>query len=249
MSSRASVASRGICTFAVVLLALTMGCLDKSRLNPHCEWVGDASTLAIDMRDAAQRQHLAMDVRVAGENAVRFGDSAKTRKVGLEASGRIAEECLARLDSTIMRQHHVNMSDIHVAERTRPFWIDTVLVYLPIGLLFYVVAGRMTRRIVDRRPPPGERWTMWVHLIWVGLAASALAMAIAHFHAWNIEWLRLRNGHLSFRAAYLPTSLHKWGVFIGALAIFAIATWRQYRTSGTRPVGEARRGSVNRWGQ
>ena len=122
-------------------------------------------------------------------------------------------------------------------------------VHLPIGLLFYDVAGLMTLRIVDRRTPRGERWTMCVHLIWVVLAGSALATAVAHFHAWNVEWVRLRNGHLSFRAAYLPTSLHKWGVLIGALAIFAIATWRQYRTSGTRPVGEARRGSVNRWGQ
>lgn len=246
---RGDAGMRGCGYATAALLVFATACLDNTRLNPHCEWVGDTSTAAIDMRDAAQRQHLAMDVRVAGENAVRFGDSAKTRKVGLEASGRIAEECLARLDSTIIRQHHVNMSDIHVAERTRPFWIDAVLVYLPIGLLFYVVAGRMTRRIVDRRPPRGERWTMWVHLIWVGLAGSALATAVAHFHAWNVEWVRLRNGHLSFRAAYLPTSLHKWGVLIGALAIFAIATWRQYRTSGTRPVGEARRGSVNRWGQ
>jgi len=48
-----------------VFLVLATACLVKTRLNPHCKWVGDTSALAIDMRDAAQHQHLAMDVRVA----------------------------------------------------------------------------------------------------------------------------------------------------------------------------------------
>jgi hypothetical protein len=61
--------------------------------------------------------------------------------------------------------------------------------------------------------------------------------------------MRLRNGHLSFRAGYLPTGLYAWRVYAGALAIFAAATWRQFRTVRAHPTDGAMRGEVNRWGQ
>lgn len=234
---------------ALVVCLLASACLDPKRLNPHCAWAGDTSNAAIDMRDGAQRAHLAMDVRIAGENAVRFGDSAKVRKVGLEAASRIGFECRDSLYAVIMRQHHVTRNDIHVAARTRTVWLDAALVYVPIGLLYFVVASRMTRGILRRAPSADERWTVWVNLVWVGLAGSAIATAVAHFHAWNVDWVRLRNGHLSFRAAYLPTALYAWRVFAGAVAIFAIATLRQLRSASARPTNERVRGVVNRWGQ
>ena len=233
---------------ALGVCLLAGACLDPARLNPHCEWVGDTSTTAIDMRDAAQRAHLANDVRIAGENAVRFGDSAKVRKVGLEASSRIGFECRDSLYAVIMRQHHVTRNDIHVAARTRNVWLDAALVYGPIGLLYFAVASRMTGRILRRASSPAERWTVWVHLVWVGVAGSAIATAVAHFHAWNVEWVRLRNGHLSFRAGYLPTALYAWRVLAGALAIFAVAAWRQLHVVRAHPANEVKRGDVNRWG-
>lgn len=232
---------------ALAVSLLAGACLDPTRLNPHCAWIGDTSTAAIDVRDGAQRTHLANDVRIAAENAVRFGDSAKVRKVGLEASSRIGFECRDSLYAAIMRQHHVTRNDIHVAARTRNFWIDAALVYFPVGLLYFAVASRMTRSVLRRTPPADERWTVWVNLIWVALAGSAIATAVAHFHAWNVEWVRLRNGHLSFRAAYLPTALHPWRAFAGALAIFAVAAWRQLRIVRAHPTAVARSRDVNRW--
>jgi hypothetical protein len=229
------------------LCLLAGSCLDQRRLNAHCQWVGDTSTVAIDMRDPSQRAHLAMDVRIAGENAVRYGDSAKVRKVGLEAASRIGFACRDSLYAVIMRQHHVNRNDIHVAARTRNFWIDAALVYVPIGLLFYVIASRMTGRILRRGPPSDERWIMWVHLAWVGVAGSAIATAVAHFHAWNVDWVRLRNGHLSFRAGYLPTALYAWRAYAGALAIFTIAAWRQLRVARVHHAAEPVSHDANRW--
>mgnify|MGYP006951130542 CR=1 FL=1 len=229
------------------LCLLAQACLDPTRLNAHCRWTGDTSTVAIDMRDPSQRSHLAMDVRVAGENAVRYGDSAKVRKIGLEAASRMAFACRDSLHATIMRQHHVTSRDIALAVRTRDVWIDAALVWLPIGLLYYVVGTRATRGIVRRSRSAYERWTMWVHLVWVGIAGSAIATAVAHFHAWNVDWVRLRNGHLSFRAAYLPTALHPWRAYAGALAIFALAAWRQLRAARAHPASDAARREVNRW--
>ena len=216
-----------------VLCLLAAGCLDPARLNAHCQWVGDTSTVAIDMRDAAQRHHLAMDVRVAGENAVRYGDSAKARH-GLEGAWR-------------MTHHHVSRRDVDVAARTRDFWIDLALVYLPIGMLYFLVAERQARGIVRRARAPDERWTMWVHLVWIGMTGSLIAAAIAHFHGWNVDWVRLRNGHISFRAAYLPIALYRWQAYGVALTIFAIATWRQLRADRAHPAQEPVRRDVNRW--
>jgi hypothetical protein len=232
----------------LVLCLLATACLDETRLNARCEWVGDTSTVAIDMRDGAQRHHLAMDVRVAGENAVRYGDSAKATH-GLEGSWRLTLECRDRLYATVMKQHLVSRNDIDVAARIRDFWIDAALVYLPIGLLYFLVASRLAGRIVRNAPPPGERWTMWVHLAWVGLSGSLIAAALAHFHGWNVDWVRLRNGHISFRAAYLPIALYRWQAYGMALAIFAFATWRQFRMAGAGVGSGAPRDGVNRWRQ
>jgi hypothetical protein len=105
----------------------------------------------------------------------------------------------------------------------------------------------MASGILRRAPLAKERWTMWVKLVWVGIAGSAIAAAVAHFHAWNVEWVRLRNGHLSFRAAYLPTALYAWRVYAGALAIFAAASWRQLRAVRAHPTDGAMHVDVNRW--
>jgi hypothetical protein len=228
------------------LCLLAEACLDPRRLNAHCQWTGDTSTVAIDIRDGTQRHHLAMDVRVAGENAVRYGDSAKARH-GLEGAWRLTLECRDTLYATIMTQHGVSRGDIDVAARTRDFWIDLALVYLPIGLLYFVVADRQARGTVRRARGRDERWAMWVRLIWVGLTGSLIAAAVAHFHGWNVDWVRLRNGHISFRAAYLPIALYRWQAYGVALAIFAFATRRQLRAARSDPRAEPVSRDVNRW--
>lgn len=238
--------SRARAASLLALCLLAEGCLDQQRLNARCQWVGDTSTVAIDMRDGTQRHHLAMDVRVAGENAVRYGDSAKARH-GLEGAWRLTLECRDRLYATIMTQHRVSRRDVDVAARTRDFWIDAALVYVPIGVLYFLVADRQVRGIVRRARPPDERWTMWVHLVWVGLTGSVISAAVAHFHGWNVDWVRLRNGHISFRAAYLPIALYRWEACGVALAIFAFAAWRQLRAARAHPAPERARRDVNRW--
>ena len=89
---------------------------------------------------------------------------------------------------------------------------------------------------------------MWVHLAWVGLAGSLIAAAVAHFHGWNVDWVRLRNGHISFRSAYLPIALYRWQAYGVALSIFAFATWRQLRAAHAHPAESPAHRDVNRWG-
>ena len=207
---------------------LLSGCLDPARLNASCEWIGDTPSAPLDMTIAADRRHLANDVRIAGENATRYRDSVKIR-FGFAAAGRLDNECLDRLYTTIGAQHRVRRVDIDAAARMRDVPLDIALVYFPIGTLFLFISLRMSRRFFRRMPPPGERWTVLVSVVWLGLVASAVATAVAYLHSWNVETVRLRDFHISFRAAYLPIGRHPWLTFLAAVTVFAVASLYEYR--------------------
>jgi hypothetical protein len=121
---------------------LLSGCLDRSRLNASCEWIGDTTSVALDMAIAADRRHLANDVRIAGENATRYRDSVKLR-FGFAAAGRLDFECLDRLYTTIGTHHGVRRGDIDAAARMRDVPLDVALVYFPIGTVFLFVSLRV----------------------------------------------------------------------------------------------------------
>lgn len=214
---------------------LLAGCLDRSRLNASCAWVGDTTSAPLDLAITADRRHLANDVRVAGEIATRYRDSVKVR-VGFAAAGRLDVECLDRLYGTIGAQHGVRRVDIAAAARMRDVPLDVALVYLPIGTVFLVVSLRICRRFFRRMPPRGERWTVLVGVAWLGLGASAVATAAGYLHSWNVETMRLRDFHISFRASHLPIGRHPWLSFCVAITVFAVASWYEYRAARKRPA-------------
>jgi hypothetical protein len=222
------------------------GCLDPSRLNASCEWIDDTTSAALDMAIAADRRHLANDVRIAGENATRYRDSVKLR-FGFAAAGRRDFECLDRLYATIGAQHGVRRGDIDAAARMRDVPLDVALVYFPIGTVFLFVSLRMCRRFFRRMPPPGERWTVLVGVAWLGLVASAVATAVAYLHSWNVDTVRLRDFHISFRASYLPIGRHPWLSFLAAITVFAVASSYEYRAARKRPADHSRALSLGGW--
>ena len=96
-------------------------------------------------------------------------------------------------------------------------------------------------------PPPGERWTVLLGVAWLGLAASAVATAVAYLHSWNVETVRLRDFHISFRASYLPIGRHPWLSFLVAITLFAFAGVSEYRAARKRPADHARALSFGGW--
>jgi hypothetical protein len=218
---------------------LLSGCLDPSRLNARCEWTGDTASAPLDMTIAADRRHLANDVRIAGENGTRYRDSVQIH-FGFAAGGRLDFECLDRLYATIGTLHGVRRVDIDAAAGMRDIPLDVALVYLPTGALFCFVALRMSRGYFRRMPPPGERWTVLVGVAWLGLGASAVATAVAYLLSWNVDTVRLRDFHISFRASYLPIGRHPWLSFLAALIVFAVASWYEYRAAWKRPADPSR---------
>jgi hypothetical protein len=222
------------------LLALVLGlagCLDEGRLNARCELTGDPVSGVLDMRNGADRRHLAEDLRIAGEVAVRHGDSAIAH-AGIPGSVQIRFECLGRLHALIQAQHGVTAADIESARRMRDFWPDAALVYLPFGLLLYFVSARLSRRKFRRLPPRGERRSVLLNVAWMAVFASAVGTVVTHLHSWNVDAARLRNFHLSFRAMYLPIAMHPWRAYLVAVLICAIAAWRQWQVARRRPIEE-----------
>ena len=221
--------SRLVCG-ALLFLA---GCLDESRLNSRCEWIGDSPSGQLDMAEARDRRHLANDVRIAGENAVRYRDLVQ-RSAGFAAAGDRDEECLERLYATIAAEHGTDRAHLDAAAIMRDVSLDILLVYLPVGALLLLVSIRLCRSAFRSVPPAGERWTVVLGVVWMGLLASAAATFIAHMLSWNVDTVRLRDFHLSFRAAYLPIGRHPWTSFLIALAVFAAGCSHELGATRTR---------------
>jgi len=224
-------------------LVLSSGCLDATRLNSRCEWVGD-SAFAVDMATPDQRNHLAQDVRIAGENAVRYGDVAG-RNIALENTRFVA--CLDSLYARIEVAHRVTRSTISVAARMRDWGIDTVLVWAPSGLAFIVAVHFLLVRVLQRRSASGAWWELAVMLIWLGLAASAVGVGLAHLWGWIVDDWRLRTGHTSFRAAYLPVGMYWRQAYLGALGLFAAVAVREHRRTVTSASDLPPANPVDRW--
>ena len=78
------------------------GCIDRSRVNTECEWMGD-SAFPIEPQHADHQKHLVGDAHLAEELAIRHADAEHGRRFGVEHhgglldGGRFRGECLARM--------------------------------------------------------------------------------------------------------------------------------------------------------
>lgn len=224
-------------------LVLSSGCLDATRLNSRCDWVGD-SAFAVDMANPDHWDHLKRDVRIAGENAVRYGDVAG-RNIALE-SARL-DACLDSLYARIEVAHGVTRSTISTAARMRDWGIDTVLVWAPSAFAFMIAAHFLIGRALQRRAVPAASWERAVMLMWLGLSVSVVGVGFAHLWGWIVDDWRLRTGHMSFRAAYLPVGMYWWQAYLGALGLFAAVAVYAHRRTATRAPDLPRANPVDRW--
>ena len=207
---------------AAVVVAILAGCLPTERLNEACEWVGDAPR-ALDLSRRADRKHLELDVRLAEDLGIRFGDA--TERTNLAPR----RECTEALFATIVESHGVTRADIAGATGARDVGIDLLTVHLPLLLLFALAAALVAPR-VERVFEPDERWLRWGVLLVIGMVVAGLAVPVAEMWAWQVETARLRNGHISYRAFRLPVARHRLEVWaVGVLVFGLVAAVRSLR--------------------
>ena len=233
---RPMIFAKGKCRPAglVAMLAFVSGCLDAARINARCEWTGD-SAFAFDASNARHRAHLEGDVRIAQENAIRYGDATvRARRIGLESWNGLTLPCLDTLYARIESAHGVTRATIESSSGTRDSGADTLFVWLPTALLFVAGAHLLTRRVLRRSRSSDSRLGRVVMLLWLGLSVSAVSVGIAHFWGWTVEEWRLRTHHLSFRARYLPVGMYAWQAYAAAVILWALVAMRVSRVSMRR---------------
>src|SRR3989442_15460309 len=93
----------------LLLLSISFGaCSMPDGMNNDCEWPPDRRFTA-DLRRRADQQHLADDIRVAEELAIRFTDARGKLN---PLAGQRLRDCEAKLFGDIARNHSVSLADI-----------------------------------------------------------------------------------------------------------------------------------------
>jgi hypothetical protein len=222
-------------SLVAIFCALLPGCLPRDRLNAACQWLDDPPR-ALDLGRRADRKHLELDVRLAEDLGIRYGDAVGGR-VSSEGNLRPRAECTASLLAALPGLHGVKRADVARATGARDPGLDATLVFLPMLVLFGVAASRVTGR-VDRAFEPDERWLKLLALVLLAVVVSAVGVVAVELWSWIVESARLRNSHISYRAFRLPVVRHRLACWIGAMIVFAcIAAARSHARRSSRADG------------
>jgi hypothetical protein len=213
-----------------LLAGLASACIDASRVNSTCSW-NDTRTGALEIRHAADREHLRQDAQVAGELGQRLADVRFRNRPDL--GDTIQERCTAALYDTIAVRHAVSRASVNAAIYYRVWWADLLAVYLPIGLLVAFATDWMTRGVCRSFDPEDRVIAIGSVAALVPLAA-ALGLGIAQFWAFGVESSFIRNEHVAFRAFVIPVMRHGWIGFFTALAVAAVVAFARFRVTPLR---------------
>ena len=209
-----------------LFVASTTACLPRERLNSRCEWHGDSAFVA-GTRDAAHREHLTLDVRLAEELGIRHGDSFKKVVPIAEARAR-GQWCTDSSLALIRNLHGVGASQISAVTGTRELWIDVTTIFIPMALVLAFASDRVARRVAGAFEPE-ERWPRLLALIALAPIVAGFGAVAAHLWSWGVDSIRLGDSHLSYRAIRLPIGRHaleSWAVGLFIFAAVVAYRWR-----------------------
>jgi len=200
------------------LLAIS-ACLPKERLNTRCEWI-DPSTSFLDPSIDSDLRHLNLDANLAEDLGIRYGDTFRSTD-GIVVGGQKRGECTRKLIGVIAARHRLSVERVEAARGKRNVWIDIALVYIPMAIMFSFVAFFMLMRI--HRGLHGEpRWMLIGAIVIATPIIAGFGLMAGEQYEWLVEWARLRNAHLSYRAFRMPITHHALYVWVAAMILFAI---------------------------
>lgn len=217
------------CAVAAIatLFLIASGCIDASRVNAVCRWTDDAAR-PLDLRQVADREHLRQDVQVAWEVGLRFADVRYRNNPRL--SRPLLDQCRRALYDSIVARHRVSRADIVRATYARVWWIDVVVVFVPVTILMVLVMDLITKRVRRGFDSDDRIMAALSTAAFAGLVAL-VATGLMQTWAMIVESLRLRDGHISGRAFVLPANVHA-GMTLSVLLVVcaAVALRRSART-------------------
>jgi hypothetical protein len=202
-------------------------CIDQTRVNSDCRW-SDTEARKLDLTLPADREHLRVDAKIGGELAVRFGDAHYRNSAVMWRP--YFEQCNRAMVDSITVRHGVTQADIEVAEHARVWWVDIVLVFVPMALLIAFAVDRVVLRVY-RSFEPDDRTAAISSVALLVPVVALVGLGIAQFWAFMIEGVLLRNGHISVRVAQIPVMVHGWIAFFVALVICTVVAWVRSRVT------------------
>jgi hypothetical protein len=225
------------------------GCIDRSRINSACEWMGDPA-FPIDTRNAAHQEHLVSDAHIAEELAIRHADAEHGRRFGVEHhgglldGGRFRAECLSQMLHAIETNHGVTSAQVHLArgQRNGTFDVAVSLLFLPL----YLLGGIAASRWLSRRLSTHDRFVRLVATGIASVAVSVLGLQCLRFWAAVWEVIRVGNGHMtSIRAASENRWMHHIdGQLMGGILLFWLVAlccsrvgWVEHPSEDRHPPG------------
>src|SRR5437867_3810499 len=123
----------GLLVLVVLLLSISFGaCSMPDGMNNDCEWPPH-ERVAADLPRQADQRHLAGDIRVAEELAIRFTDA---RGKLSPLAGQRLKECEAKLFANIARHHSVSLTEISEARTLLGDWQWDPAVHIPLVTIY-----------------------------------------------------------------------------------------------------------------
>ena len=169
--------------------------------------------------------------RYARGAGLRYADSVAGRVTNpRHYSARIG--CIDASIQQIMRQHSASRAEIAGLTGVRELWIDAVVVFLPMAVLLSFASRFVVKRVVAGYDAE-DRWVARVMLAVLAPVAAAVGVALTQLWAWDVEMIRIGDGHLGYRVFQIPVFRHELMFWLFALALFsAVAvplTLREHR--------------------
>lgn len=235
----------GSLILALLVAVFIAGCLPQDRLNAACRWIADTANLA-PPGTHSRRSHLIEDIGVAQELGIRYADSVAGRNLDTPERQRAQDECTEASLQEIVQRHGVSRLELDALVGAREWWIDLLIVFLPMGVLFTLVSWRVVARIIASNDSE-DRWFVSASLLALTPVMAALGLGATQRWEWFLEGFRVRNGHLSSRVAYLPANRHGWSIWCIAMGVFAVVcvmlTRHISRSTAVAPLRRSRHGT------
>jgi hypothetical protein len=216
------------------LIALSIACTGRERINRDCQWTHDAA-FPLDVRDTAHQRHLRHDADLMEDLAIRYGDAHAAR---VARSGWVAvrDECMSKLFVVIAEYHGVSEGQIRQWTGRRNLSFD-LSVFLSFLVGFSVASGLLMRRLFNGWSFSGV--SAIVAAVVTMLVVSAVGGGAGALWAALWEVIRLGNTHVSHRAARVPWPLYLPSLFAAALVMSSLVSWREYRTAARSRAQES----------